>query len=358
MKKIVCSLIVLILVIASLSFVLVGCDDSKFSTAMPDFNSPKWSETLNTDFRGLKSLEGTPWAPMSPHGLRNYEYWCSDMIRYGDDGLTIKSIQSDNYSCSHGICPSKGIFTGGIETRTLKTTINADGDEITTAEYPFSQTFGYFEATVKVPRGEGMWSAFWLQSPNIGNIGHGGKDGAEIDIYESSFVRKNPTKVGSTIHWDAYKKPYHNMSPKSTDVGYNLYDGEFHTYSLLWTPEKYVFFVDGREARTTSAGGVSLTPEYMKLTVEIRDTLFGPYAQILGDFKNYDDDTNDFVIQSVKVYQNENYLPYQKSIDDFDSKKPLIDNLIITFSVFGGLAICLVVYGVVRHIVKKRKANR
>lgn len=356
MKKAICGMAVILLVIGCLTFALVGCNKNQFSTAMPDFSAPEWSEMLNTDFRGLETLDGTPWAPMSPHGFRKYEYWCSDMIEYGDDGLTIKSVKTDNHSCSRGICPQSGIFTGGIETRAQKTTTDADGNEVTTFEYPFEQTFGYYEATVKVPRGTGMWSAFWLQSDNIGNIGHGGKDGAEIDIYESSFIRFNPTKTGSCIHYDAYNPPYYTWPGKTTDVGYNLYDGEFHTYSLLWTPEKYVFFVDGKETWQTGGDRVSLTPEYMKLTVEIRDTVYGPYGQKIGTFENHDDDTNDFVIQSVKVYQNENYLPYQKSKSEFDNKKSLFDNLIITFSVFGGVAICLVVYGVARYFVKKRKA--
>jgi|GEM_PF-4816440 len=30
-----------------------------------------------------------------------------------------------------------------------------------------------------------------------------------------------------------------------TDVKKNLYDGEYHKYSFLWTSEYYVFYVDG-----------------------------------------------------------------------------------------------------------------
>ncbi len=31
----------------------------------------------------------------------------------------------------------------------------------------------------------------------------------------------------------------------------------FHEYGLLWTPEEYVFYVDGKEVWRTQAGGVS-----------------------------------------------------------------------------------------------------
>ena len=43
----------------------------------------------------------------------------------------------------------------------------------------------------------------------------------------------------------------------------------FHDYALLWTPEEYVFYVDGKEVWRTKAGGVSQVPEFLKLTEEI-----------------------------------------------------------------------------------------
>ena len=100
-----------------------------------------------------------------------------------------------------------------------------------------------------------MWSAFWLQSDNVGNVGHGGKDGAEIDVYESSFIAENRTCTGSAVHVDAYDPPFYASSGAVTDVGKDLYDGEFHTYALLWTPEMYVFYVDGEETWRTDYKG-------------------------------------------------------------------------------------------------------
>ena len=45
----------------------------------------------------------------------------------------------------------------------------------------------------------------------------------------------------------------------------------FHDYAMLWTPEEYVFYVDGKEAWRIKAGGVSQVPEYILLTEEIGD---------------------------------------------------------------------------------------
>jgi beta-glucanase (GH16 family) len=45
----------------------------------------------------------------------------------------------------------------------------------------------------------------------------------------------------------------------------------FHTFGLLWTPEEYVFYVDGQETWRTQAGGVSQVPEYLLLSDEVGD---------------------------------------------------------------------------------------
>ena len=35
----------------------------------------------------------------------------------------------------------------------------------------FSQTYGRFEARIKIPEGQGIWPAFWMLGDNIGSIG-------------------------------------------------------------------------------------------------------------------------------------------------------------------------------------------
>src|SRR5262249_26886849 len=49
----------------------------------------------------------------------------------------------------------------------------------------FQATYGYYEARVQFQDSPGMWSAFWLQSPTIGNpIGNPAAAGTEIDVVE------------------------------------------------------------------------------------------------------------------------------------------------------------------------------
>jgi hypothetical protein len=262
----------------------------------PDLNDTAvWTPTMDIDFAditGMAELNAAGWFP-SKHGLRNYEYWCPDMIEFRPgEALVIHSEQTDSYVCSGGICPAEGVFTGGIETRQ-----EIDGG----FRNVFEQAFGFFEAEVQVPRGGGMWSAFWLQCDGTGQRGNRGKDGSEIDIYESSF-RENPYNAGHAIHYDAYQPPWYQLHDKIATLPENLYEG-YHRYALLWTPKAYVFFVDGIPTWATAFGGVSRVAEILRLTVEIRRGPNGPYGQHIGSFENRDDGGNDYHIKSVRVWQ-------------------------------------------------------
>ena len=80
----------------------------------------------------------------------------------------------------------------------------------------------------------------------------------------------------------------------------------FHDYGLLWMPEEYVFYVDGREIWRTQAGGVSQVPEYLKLTDEI-----GAWG---GDIKKADL-PDYFEVDYVRVFE----------LDSLTLRSPLIN---------------------------------
>lgn len=348
-------LIIVILTLGALT-ALVSCNgrswQEKFDTSLPTLDEKDgWVQTMNDDFSKFSSIEEvyekTNWGPVV-HKKRKTEYWCEEMVTFDKEegAVVIKSIKTDDHICD--ICETKsGIFTSGIET------VKVNGDK---REESFAQAFGYFEAEVKVPTAEGMWSAFWLQSSAVGKIGSDGKDGTEIDVYESSFVKNNPTKTGNALHWDAYDPPYYKCVDHVTDVKKNLYDGEYHKYSLLWTPEYYVFYVDGEAVWATDAGGVSKVPEYLRLTVEIRDGKIGPYGQTLGRFENHDDGSTDFAIKNVSVWQNDSYKESIRANSDYKDMKGTYQTL-ITVAVVLGVAIVIVVIGIVcaAVVAKKRK---
>jgi hypothetical protein len=305
-------IIALIFTLALSAAVFTACgkkdlDISKYS--YPNLSAENgWTETMNTDFSAMTSmadLNAANWFP-SKHGLRSYEYWCPDMIEFRTgEALVINSVKSDDHVCSEGICPEHGVFTGGIETR------RENGDDW---DIMFEQAYGFFEAEVWVPSGTGMWSAFWLQCSGTNKVGNYGRDGSEIDIYESSFLQDRNRRLaegsltsatGHAIHYDAgknYDSVFYRSYGKVTTVNSDLYQG-YHKYALLWTPNEYVFFVDGVPTWATSYGGVSQVAEVLRLTVEIRTGVKGPYGQDIGEFENFDDGRNEFKIKSVRVWQ-------------------------------------------------------
>lgn len=139
------------------------------------------------------------------------------------------------------------IFSGAVRTRSL-----------------FEKKFGYFEIRCKVPVIHGGWCAFWMMPATGNRPGNEGRDGTEIDIFESIAADKG--KVNHALHWDGYGKELKSKG-FAMDKMSHLYKG-YHTYGMLWNEKEYVFYIDGKETWRTSAGGVMQVPGYLKITVE------------------------------------------------------------------------------------------
>ena len=155
----------------------------------------------------------------------------------------------------------------------------------------FEHAFGYYVARIRLQSEPGHWTAFWLFNDSVNKVGgnsdEGGRDGTEIDIMEKPW---RDDRVQQTLHWDGYGEAHRSEGhiPKVPGV----MEG-YHTFSLYWTPEEYVFYVDGKETWRTKAGGVCQVPLYLKLSDEI-----GPWGGDIKDAKLPDD----FAIDYVRVY--------------------------------------------------------
>lgn len=343
-------IIAVVLILAVSMTVLTGCghstaydtswiNDENYDLTLPTLGD-EWYEVFTDEFEGDALNQNIHWGndelaskysegiwTYSPHGHRrdtDYKnkpeytnYWCDDMVEVKDGLVAIKAVQTDSHSCSNGICPtSSGRFSGGIETRRLvKTEVVDSSGDVTKGDADdilFGQAFGYFEAKVKLPKAEGLWSAFWLQSSNQRLISSEGVDGTEIDIFESAFI-KNPTVMGNALLWNGYGG-YAKVEGSLYDTKTDLYDG-FHTFALKWTPNYYVFYVDGNPIWATMGGGVSRVREFLRLTVEMDNgDGYGPHGERIGKFK---DNNSVFLVDSVKVWQNRNYEKYELSEDLF-----------------------------------------
>lgn len=129
----------------------------------------------------------------------------------------------------------------------------------------FEQAYGYFECSMRVQDVPGFWSAFWMMCGNVGSVGNDGVDGTEIDIMEAFNAKTYG--INHALHWDGYKEDH--KTEGTAEYREDLYDGEFHTYSMRWSPEGYKWYIDGELMWESSAGGVCNQPGYMKLTLEV-----------------------------------------------------------------------------------------
>lgn len=143
----------------------------------------------------------------------------------------------------------------------------------------FEQRYGYFEIRCAVNNIPGYWTAFWLMGEGVSSEENGGVDGTEIDIMETAYFSDG--QVQHTLNWDGYGDAHKVLGQV---VDRNVYDGEYHIFSLLWTEEYYAFYIDGEQTWFTDAapaGGVCEIPLYMKITSEVGSWTPAPPAKHL-----------------------------------------------------------------------------
>ncbi|MEV4035614.1 ricin-type beta-trefoil lectin domain protein [Streptomyces umbrinus] len=104
----------------------------------------------------------------------------------------------------------------------------------------FTTTYGRVEARLKVPRGQGMWPAFWMLGNDIGQVGW--PNSGEIDIMEN--VGFEPSMVHGTLHGPGYSGSGGIGAAYSLPGGQAFADA-FHTFAIDWSPDAVTWSVDG-----------------------------------------------------------------------------------------------------------------
>lgn len=175
---------------------------------------------------------------------------------------------------SPGLANSEPIWTGYIRTRNYSNT--GPNNNLN-----FAQRFGYFEARMKFQSSPGQWGAFWLMPErNIYCADNSGRDATEIDIVEGfpnppGAPRNRHRKVNIAVHYDGYGDAHKRQSrsiPSRNDrrISPGFDASEFHTYGFLWTPDSYVWYLDGIPVhRIDDPNIISQTEKYLKLSTEV-----------------------------------------------------------------------------------------
>lgn len=109
-------------------------------------------------------------------------------------------------------------------------------------------TRGIIESRIKLPKTDnGLWPAFWLLGEDYWTAGW--PRCGEIDILEMGNAEGIKTDTqdrffNGACHWGFFRDGNYPNYGKSTTNSYSLQDGEFHTFTLVWTEDSIRMYLD------------------------------------------------------------------------------------------------------------------
>ena len=188
--------------------------------------------TWSDDFNGAagSAPDGSKWVHDtggSGFGNNELEYYTTSTSNAALDGnghlvITARKENPAGYSCWYGSCQ----YTSAR--------LNTSGK--------FTQTYGRFEARIQIPRGQGLWPAFWMLGDNIGSAGW--PQCGEVDVMEN--IGREPNTVHGSMHGPGYSGANPLTGSYNLPGGGAFADG-YHTFTVDWAPDSVTFYVDGNQ---------------------------------------------------------------------------------------------------------------
>ncbi|MGQ0713763.1 MAG: glycoside hydrolase family 16 protein [Gemmatimonadaceae bacterium] len=223
------------------AFALAACDRESATRTVPPPGgggpTPEWTLAWSDEFDGPAGapVDATKWvAETGGHGWGNQErqYYTAGADNAALDGaghlvITARAEPADTpYRCWYGACryTSARLKTKGV----------------------YERTYGRFEARIRVPRGQGIWPAFWMLGSNIDTVGW--PQCGEIDVMEN--IGREPNVVHGTVHGPGYSGG--SGIGGSYTLGSAAFADDFHVFAVEWMAREIRWFVDGKLYRRTT----------------------------------------------------------------------------------------------------------
>lgn len=199
---------------------------SKQTPAAATSRENDWKLVWSDEFNGMNdsAIDSSKWVIETGGGgwgNKELEYYTtrSQNIFLQDGNLVIRAIK-EKYTGPDGV--TRDYTSGRMKT-----------------QGKFSQTYGRFEARIKIPAGQGMWPAFWMLGDDISEAGWPAC--GEIDVMEN--IGKEPGTIHGSIHGPGY------IGTVGIEAPYRLPDKEhfsddYHIFAVEWDRESVSFYVD------------------------------------------------------------------------------------------------------------------
>lgn len=204
---------------------VINNDDTKIPVTNQGYTSPEsypgktlvWSDEFNGG-----SLNGQDWGFDVGTGCPNCG-WGNNELQYYTPG--------DNLSFSQGnmIIEARKEQMGGKNYTSTRL--------LSMGKREFK--FGRIDIRAKLPRGQGIWPAFWMLGSNFKSVGW--PSCGEIDIME--FLGHDEKRVHSTIH---YKFGNNARNTTASLLNDTPLPDEYHVYSLDWQQDKIRMLIDDK----------------------------------------------------------------------------------------------------------------
>lgn len=111
-------------------------------------------------------------------------------------------------------------------------------------------TYGVVEARVRLPKtANGLWPAFWMMGADIKNVGWprcGETDILEMGHADGIKACTQDRLFNGAQHWGTSTDTHCQSVAASTHPS-SLQDGEYHLFTVVWTPDKIEMYVDNAD---------------------------------------------------------------------------------------------------------------
>jgi beta-glucanase (GH16 family) len=136
----------------------------------------------------------------------------------------------------------------------------------------FAQRYGYFEARMAFEKAV-SWPAFWLYTPQPDE--GPGQARAEIDVVEAygdnDYDGYHMAAHSKALQSHLYKGNYIGLSKIPAFAPGDMFDGQFHRYGCLVTPQWIIIYLDGKELSRFPTFPEAKRPLYMRVTLAMQD---------------------------------------------------------------------------------------
>lgn len=197
------------LLLLSLVFSFSSCSDSV------DLPEHDWQLVWQDEFDDFGALDASRW---------NYDLGGGG---WGNNELQTYTNKAENVAIEGGVLKIVARSTGSGFTSARITT-----------KGKFSQTYGRFEARIKMPYGPGLWPAFWMLGSDIDT--NPWPACGEIDIME--YRGQQPSIIHGSVHGPGYSGG--NAITKSYGFPNARFDTDFHIFAIEWSADYIHYYVD------------------------------------------------------------------------------------------------------------------